>query len=95
MNALKSWTGPEGIEHYLSAETKGSLKSFLSSRTLRGMEVFGRRHTLEDLIAKMLRPAPLRAEGYLVFNPGDGIASRALDSVRIYNACHGESRREA
>jgi hypothetical chaperone protein len=38
----KSWTGPEGIERYLAAETKGrliqSLKSFLSSRTLHGTE---------------------------------------------------------
>ncbi len=34
----ESWTGPEGIDHYLSAENRGrliqSLKSFLSSRTL-------------------------------------------------------------
>jgi hypothetical chaperone protein len=47
VSALKSWTGPEGIEHYLSADVKGrliqSLKSFLSSRTLHSTEVFGRR----------------------------------------------------
>src|ERR1700692_4901898 len=59
VNTLKSWTGPEGIDQYLSAETKGrliqSLKSFLSSRTLHGTEVFGRRYTLEDLIARILR----------------------------------------
>jgi hypothetical chaperone protein len=59
VNTLKSWTGPEGIEHYLSADVKGrliqSLKSFLSSRTLHGTEVFGRRYTLEDLIARILR----------------------------------------
>src|SRR5260370_14050593 len=39
-SALKSWTGPEGIEHYLSAdETRRriqSLKSFLSRRNLHG-----------------------------------------------------------
>jgi hypothetical chaperone protein len=56
---LKSWTGPEGIEHYLSADVKGrliqSLKSFLTSRTLQGTEIFGRRYTLEDLIARILR----------------------------------------
>lgn len=38
VNALKSWSGPEGIEHYLSADHKGrliqSLKSFLSNRSL-------------------------------------------------------------
>ena len=66
VNGLKSWTGPEGIEQYLSAETKGrliqSLKSFLSSRTLHGTEVFGRRYTLEDLIARILRDLREKAE---------------------------------
>ena len=65
-NVLKSWTGPEGIEHYLSTDVKGrliqSLKSFLSSRTLRGTEVFGRRYTLEDLIARILRDLREKAE---------------------------------
>ena len=59
VNALKSWSGPAGIEHYLSADHKGrliqSLKSFLSNRNLSGTEVFGRRYTLEDLIARILR----------------------------------------
>jgi hypothetical chaperone protein len=62
----RSWTGPEGIERYLAAETKGrliqSLKSFLSSRTLQGTEVFGRRVTLEDLIARILRDLREKAE---------------------------------
>jgi hypothetical chaperone protein len=65
-NTLKSWTGPEGIERYLSVDTKGrliqSLKSFLSSRTLHGTEVFGRRYTLEDLIARILRDLRTKAE---------------------------------
>jgi len=51
-------TGPAAIEHYLQAEEKGrlvqSLKSHLSSRSLTGTEVFGRRYRLEDLIARML-----------------------------------------
>jgi hypothetical chaperone protein len=66
VNRLESWTGPEGIEHYLSADVKGrliqSLKSFLSSRTLIGTEVFGRRYTLEDLIARILRDLRVKAE---------------------------------
>jgi hypothetical chaperone protein len=45
IKVTKSWTGPEGIERYLAAETKGrliqSLKSFLSSRTLQGTELCG------------------------------------------------------
>jgi hypothetical chaperone protein len=66
VKTLKSWTGPEGIDHYLSADAKGrliqSLKSFLTSRTLQGTEVFGRRYTLEDLIARILRDLREKAE---------------------------------
>jgi hypothetical chaperone protein len=51
-------TGPAAIERYLHAEEKGrliqSLKSHLSSRSLTGTEVFGRRYKLEDLITRML-----------------------------------------
>lgn len=53
-----SWTGPAAIEHYLAAEDKGrliqSLKSFLSSRTLEATEIYGRRHTIQGLIARIL-----------------------------------------
>ncbi len=59
LNAVKSWTGPAAIDHYLAAETKGrliqSLKSFLSSHTLKSTDVFGRKHPLEELIARILR----------------------------------------
>jgi hypothetical chaperone protein len=59
VNALKSWSGPEGIERYLSADHKGrliqSLKSFLSSHSLQSTDVFGRKYTLEELIARILR----------------------------------------
>ena len=50
---IKSWSGPTAIEEYLSAETKGrlvqSLKSFLTSRSLKSTDVFGRRMTIEEL----------------------------------------------
>jgi hypothetical chaperone protein len=53
-----SLTGPAAIERYLETDEKGrlvqSLKSHLSSRTLTGTEVFGRRYRLEELIARML-----------------------------------------
>jgi hypothetical chaperone protein len=61
-----SWTGPAAIEHYLEADDKGrliqSLKSYLSSRTLTGTEVFGRRYTLEQLISRMLTDLREHAE---------------------------------
>jgi hypothetical chaperone protein len=63
---VKSFTGPAAIEHYLEAEHKGrliqSLKSYLSSRTLTGTEVFGRRYLLEDLISRILTDLRLHAE---------------------------------
>src|SRR5271154_5547104 len=63
---IKSFTGPQAIEHYLVAEHKGrliqSLKSYLTSRTLTGTEVFGRRYTIEDLISRILTDLRLNAE---------------------------------
>jgi len=63
---IKSFTGPAGIEQYLQAEHKGrliqSLKSYLTSRTLTGTEVFGRRYTVEDLISRILADLRLSAE---------------------------------
>lgn len=59
VNTLKSWSGPEGIERYLSADHKGrliqSLKSFLANRNLQSTDVFGRKYTLEELIARILK----------------------------------------
>src|SRR5579872_3013179 len=51
-------TGPAAIEHYLEADDKGrliqSLKSHLSSRSLTGTEIFGRRHKLEEVISRLI-----------------------------------------
>ena len=63
---IKGFTGPAAIEHYLLAEHKGrliqSLKSYLTSRTLTGTEVFGRRYVVEDLISRILTNLRLNAE---------------------------------
>lgn len=65
---LHSWSGPEAIERYLAAEPKGrliqSLKSYLSSHTLTGTEVFGKRQLLEDLVARILADLRKHAEAY-------------------------------
>ena len=59
-------TGSAAIEHYLQADEKGrliqSLKSHLSSRSLTGTEVFGRRYKLEDLVARILGDLRKHAE---------------------------------
>jgi hypothetical chaperone protein len=59
-------TGPAAIERYLEAEEKGrliqSLKSHLSSRSLSGTEVFGRRYRLEELLSRMLGDLRRHAE---------------------------------
>jgi|HubBroStandDraft_5_1064220.scaffolds.fasta_scaffold47891_1 hypothetical chaperone protein len=89
VNALKSWTGPEGIEHYLSADVKGrliqSLKSFLSSRNLHSTEVFGRRYTLEDLIARILRDLREKAEHQLGIKIRSAVVGRPVHFVGAEN----------
>lgn len=66
LRRVHGWSGPEAIERYLDAEEKGrliqSLKSHLTSRTLTGTEVFGRRHRLEELVARIVGDLRKRAE---------------------------------
>jgi hypothetical chaperone protein len=61
-----AYTGATAIERYLQADEKGrliqSLKSHLSSRSLTGTEVFGRRYKLEDLVARILSDLRVNAE---------------------------------
>src|SRR6202451_1350157 len=89
-NILKSWTGPEGIEQYLSADVKGrliqSLKSFLSTRTLSGTEVFGRRYTLEDLIARILRDLREKAEHQFGTTIESALVGRPVHFVGVESA---------
>ena len=88
-NRLKSWTGPEGIEQYLSADVKGrliqSLKSFLSSRNLHSTEVFGRRHTIEDLIARILRDLREKAEHQFGIKIRSALVGRPVHFVGAEN----------
>lgn len=67
---MLSSSGATAIERYLAAHREGdhpgrliqSLKSYLSSRTLTGTEVFGRHYLLEELISRILSDLRLRAE---------------------------------
>ncbi len=85
VNTLKSWTGPAAIEQYLAADVKGrliqSLKSFLSSRSLHSTEVFGRRHTLEDLIARILRDLRETAENQFGIKIRSAVVGRPVHFV--------------
>jgi len=85
VNTLKSWTGPEGIDQYLAADVKGrliqSLKSFLSSRSLQSTEVFGRRYTLEDLIARILRDLRKKAEDQFGLSIKSAVVGRPVHFV--------------
>ncbi len=82
---LFSFTGPEGIEHYLSKEMAGrliqSLKSFLTSRTLHSTEIFGRRVSIEDLIARILRDLRTKAEVEIGKPITNAIAGRPVQFV--------------
>ncbi len=85
VNTLKSWTGPEGVDQYLAADVKGrliqSLKSFLSSRSLQSTEVFGRRYTLEDLIARILRDLRKKAEDQFGLSIKSAVVGRPVHFV--------------
>jgi hypothetical chaperone protein len=63
---VHGYSGPGAIERYLDADEKGrliqSLKSHLSSHSLTGTEVFGRRHRLEELVSRMVSDLRKRAE---------------------------------
>jgi hypothetical chaperone protein len=58
MKRTHGLSGGAAIERYLESDEKGrliqSLKSHLTSRSLTGTEVFGRRHRLEELISRIL-----------------------------------------
>ncbi len=85
VRTVSSWTGPEAIERYLAADTKGrliqSLKSFLSSRSLQTTEVFGRRRTLEDLVAKILRDLREKAEAQFGIDVRTAVVGRPVRFV--------------
>lgn len=63
---IHGYSGSEAIERYLDADEKGrlvqSLKSHLPSRSLTGTEIFGRRHRLEELVARILGDLRQQAE---------------------------------
>jgi hypothetical chaperone protein len=66
MKRTHGLSGAAAIERYLDSDEKGrliqSLKSHLTSRTLTGTEVFGRRHRLEELISRILGDLRKHAE---------------------------------
>jgi hypothetical chaperone protein len=82
---IRSWSGPEAIEQYLAAETKGrliqSLKSFLTSRSLKSTEVFGRRMSLEDLIARILRDLREQSEMQFGMSVQQAVVGRPVKFV--------------
>jgi hypothetical chaperone protein len=99
LKTVKSWSGPEGVERYLIAANKGrliqSLKSFLSSKSLKSTEVFGRRRTLEELIARILRDLREKAEKHLGIEIRSAVSGRPVRFVgaaRDEDNAHAESR---
>src|SRR5829696_4868520 len=56
---IETHAGPEAINSYLDADTKGrlivSIKSYLASRLFTSTSINGRNYTLEDLVAIILR----------------------------------------
>jgi len=99
INTIKSWSGPDGIEHYLSADQKGrliqSLKSFLSNRSLQGTDVFGRKYTLEELIARILKDLREKAAsqfGVPILKAVVGRPVRFVGAETEEEDCYAENR---
>ena len=89
VRVVKSWSGPEGIERYLAAEIKGrliqSLKSFLSSRSLRSTDVFGRMRTMEDLVGRIVRDLREKAERQFGVDIRSAVVGRPVTFVGAEN----------
>jgi len=87
--SIKSWTGPTAIEQYLDAENKGrliqSLKSHLSSRSLTSTDVFGQRHTIESLIARILADLRMQSERHYGMPIRHAIVGRPVRFVGAEN----------
>jgi hypothetical chaperone protein len=84
------WSGPAAIDEYLSTDNfeedvQGrliqSLKSYLSSRSFTGTEIFGRHYRVEDLVAKMLLDLRQRASAALGFEVTRAVAGRPVSFV--------------
>jgi hypothetical chaperone protein len=86
---LKSWSGPAGIDQYLSGDGKGrlmqSLKSFLSSRSLQTTEIFGKRYALEGLIGRILRDLREKAEAQFGVKITGAVVGRPVQFVGSEN----------
>ncbi len=89
---VQSHAGPAAMERYLQAEDGSrrliqSLKSYLPSAALTGTEVFGRRYTPEDLLARMLRELRVGAENALGMPMEHAVVGRP---VRFVGAASGD-----
>jgi hypothetical chaperone protein len=82
--------GPEAINSYLKADTRGrlmqSLKSHLASRLFRDTYVFGEKYTLEDLIAMILRELRAAAEAQFGDLGGSVVVGRPVHFSGAANA---------
>jgi hypothetical chaperone protein len=104
---LRSLAGPQAIARYLAQPTGNtrliqSLKSYLASSLFTSTSVFGRAHTLEDLVTQILRgirrgavdalgPPDAPVRGAVVGRPvrfanADGEADEALALARLTEA---------
>ena len=93
------WTGPSGIEHYLSSETQGrliqSLKSFLAVRDIESTQVFERKRTIEELVGRILadvRQAASRQFGIDIRHATVGRPVRFVSADTIEDDHYAEDR---
>ncbi len=97
-HGMRSSSGATAIERYLAAHRDGdrpgrliqSLKSYLSSRTLTGTEVYGRHYQLEELISRILSDLRLRAEEQFGFPVKRATIGRPVRFVGAENEADGD-----
>lgn len=103
---MHCFAGPQAMEQYRLAEDDArrliqSLKSYLPVRALTGTEVFGRRHAVEDLLARILKELRVEAEAALSITIREAVVGRPVRFVgaetpedeafalqRLEDACH-------
>ncbi len=91
-SSLRSWTGPEAVEHYLEANEEEvykrliqSLKSHLAARSLTGTEIFGRQYRFEELVARILRDLRRQSSEAFGFEVKKAVVGRPVMFVGAEN----------
>jgi len=87
---MLSYAGPEAIEHYIHSDHNGrliqSIKSYLSDRSLRTTNLFGKNYRFEEFVGYLLRSLKTEVSPILDDAPGKVVVGRPVRFVGSKNA---------